>query len=91
VASGLCPSGEVMAGGHLQRPGRSVALWYADAIDILLLVPIKNYVPSEWRSASSYGRLLRSPATSMTGQSLQGKDRDVIFVSFKDVFVRSGM
>ena len=46
MASGLCPSDEVMAGGHLQRPGRSVALWYADAIDMLLLVPIKNYVSS---------------------------------------------
>ena len=72
MASGLCPSGVVMAGDHLQRPGRSAALWYADVIDMLLLVPIKNYVPSEWGSASNYGRLLRSPATSMTGQFLQG-------------------
>jgi hypothetical protein len=45
VASDLCPSGKVMAGGHLQRPQRSAALWYADAIDLLLLVLIKNYVP----------------------------------------------
>jgi len=40
----------------------------SDAIDMLLLVPIKNYVQSERGLASICGRLLRSPATSMTGQ-----------------------
>ena len=72
VASGLCPSGKVMVGDHLQRSRRSTALWYANVIDMLFLVPIKNYVTLEWGSASSFGRLLRSPTTTMTRQFLQG-------------------
>ena len=79
VASGLCPSGEAMAGGHLQRPERLAVLRYADAIDMLLLVPIKNYVSLGRGSASSCRRLLRSPATSMTGQFLQGSGCNFCF------------
>jgi hypothetical protein len=46
---------------------------YADVFDILLLLAMENYdVPSVRGSASSCGRTLRSPATSMTGQFLQG-------------------
>ena len=52
---------------------------YADAIDMLLLVPIKNYVSSGRGSASSCRRLLRSPATSMTGQFLQGSGCNFCF------------
>lgn len=46
---------------------------YADVFDVLLLLAMENYdVPSVRGSASSCGRALRSPATSMTGQFLQG-------------------
>ena len=89
VASGLCPSGEAMAGGHLQRPERLAVLRYADAIDMLLLVPIKNYVSSGRGSASSCRRLLRSPVTSMTRQFLQRSGCNFCF--FQRYLVRSGM
>ncbi|CAO2166250.1 unnamed protein product [Urochloa humidicola] len=90
-ASDLWSSGDVMAESHLQ-PGRSTFLRYVDVLDILTLVAIKNYVSSSGRGAASSCRLLRSPATRMTGKHLQGPSCNFLIpqgclcknVNFKD-------
>jgi hypothetical protein len=42
-------SGDVMAGGHLLRPGHSAVTTYVEDFDIPLLVPIKSCVQSSGR------------------------------------------
>jgi hypothetical protein len=72
VASDLFDTGEVMVVGHLLRPVRSTFTRHVGFPDMLLLVPLQNFddASSGWWSAS--GHLLRLPATSSTGSSLQG-------------------
>jgi hypothetical protein len=67
-ASDLWSSGEVMADGHL-KPKRSACVWCVDAFDRLLKVATQNcIVPSSGRGSASSCRMLRSPATRMTGK-----------------------
>lgn len=83
-ATDLCSSGEEMAEGHRRRHGRSSVLEYVNVFDMLFVLPFKTYsVPSDKGSASSWIRLLRSPATSTTGQFLQGLE--CIFLLFSRV------
>jgi hypothetical protein len=74
--------GDVMATGHLLRPGCSTSIQHVDVFGVRLLVASKNYeVPSSGRRlASSCTWLLRSPATRTTDRILQGLSSNFCFL-----------
>jgi hypothetical protein len=74
VASDPFYTDEEMVVGHLAWPVRSMTTRHVGFPDVLLLVPLQNIEaasPERWPAS---GRLLWSPATRMTGSSLQGLD-----------------
>ena len=78
VASVPFFTGEEMAFGCLPRPAHSSTSWHVGFPNVLLRVPLQNFEASSGRWTAS-ACLLRPPATSTTGSSLQGLVCNSIF------------
>jgi hypothetical protein len=67
-------TGKEMVVGHLAWPVRSMTTRHVGFPDMLLLVPLQNFEAASSGRWPASGHLLQSPATRMTGSSLQGLD-----------------
>jgi hypothetical protein len=87
-----CFTGDVMADDHLLQPGRSMSLQHVDALDMRLMVALKNCEAlSSGRVSASSCRLLRPPASRSTWRTMTLQGLDCSFIFLERVFVRFGV